>query len=91
VLGSLDVTVTTGSGGELTAATMTCRSRHDVSKITVQILSYNRRAQISAPAPSDVNPLKVSSIRQLFSSTSLATLLLPENFSSLVQGTAQVS
>jgi hypothetical protein len=91
VLGTLDITVTTGSGGEVTGATMTSRSRHDMSKITVQVLSYNKRTQISAPSPSDVNPLKISSIRQLFSTTSFATLLLPENFSSLGQGTAQVS
>jgi hypothetical protein len=91
VLGSLDITVTTGSGGEVTGATMTSRSRHDMSRITVRVLSYNRRTQIAAPAPSDVNPLKVSSLRQLFSGTTLATLLLPENFSSLGQGTAQVS
>ena len=70
---------------------MTARSRHDMSKITVQVLSYNKRTQIVAPAPSDVNPLKVASLRQLFSSTSIATLLLPENFSSLSQGTSQVS
>jgi hypothetical protein len=90
-LGSLDITVTTGSGGEVTGATMTSRTRHDMSKFTVQVLSYNKRTTIAAPPPSDVNPLKVSSLRQLFSSTTLATLLLPENFSSLAQGSAQVS
>jgi hypothetical protein len=91
VLGTLDITVTTGSGGEVTGATMTSRSRHDMSKITVRVLSYNQRTQISAPPSSDVNSLKVSSLGQLFSTTSFATLLLPENFSSLGQGTAQVS
>jgi hypothetical protein len=91
VLGSLTITVTTGSGGEVTGATMTSRSRHDMSKITVQVLSYNKRTSITAPSPSDVNPLEVSSLRQLFSTTSIATLLLPENFSTLLQGTAQVS
>jgi hypothetical protein len=91
VLGSLDVTVTTGSGGEVTGATMTSRSRHDMSKIVVQVLSYNKPTVIDAPSPGDVNSLKVSSFRQLFSSTSIATLLLPENLSSLVQGTSQVS
>ena len=91
VLGSLDISITTGSGGEITGATMTSRSRHDMSKITVQVLSYNKPAHIDAPSPSDVSPLKVSSLRQLFTSTSIATLLLPANFSSLGQGTAQVS
>jgi hypothetical protein len=91
VLGSLYIAVTTGSGGEVTGATMTSRSRHDMSKITVQVLSYNKRTVIAAPAPSDVNPLKVSSFRALFSTTTIATLLLPANFSSLLQGTAQVS
>lgn len=91
VLGSLVITVTTGSGGEVTGATMTSRSRHDMSKITLQVLSYNKPAQIALPSANDINPLKISSLRQLFASTSIATLLLPDNFSSLGQGTAQVS
>jgi hypothetical protein len=91
ILGSLDVTVTTGASGEVTGATMTSRSTHDMSKITVQVLSYNKGTAIVAPASSDVSSLKVGSIRQLFSSASFATLLLPENLSSLGQGTSQVS
>jgi hypothetical protein len=91
VLGSLDITITTGSGGEVTGATMTSRSRHDMSKITLQVLSYNKPTTITAPSASDINAVKVSSIRQLFSSTSIATLLLPDNLASLGQGTAQVS
>lgn len=91
VLGSLDITVTTGSSGEVTGATMTSRSKHDMSKVVVQVLSYNKRTVIDAPSSSDINPLKVSSLGQLFSGTSIATLLLPENLSSLLQGTSQVS
>jgi hypothetical protein len=91
VLGSLDVTVTTGSSGEVTGATMTSRTKHDMSKVVVQVLSYNKRTAITAPSPSDVNPLKVSSLRQLFSTTSIATLWLPENIASLADGTSQVS
>lgn len=91
VLGSIDITVTTGSSGEVTGATMTARSRHDMSAFTVQVLSYNRRAVITAPSTSDISALKVASFRELFASTSIATLLWPENFSSLIQGTAQVS
>jgi len=91
VLGSIDITITTGSGGEVTGATMTCRSRHDMSKITVQVLSYDKPTTIVAPAASDVSSLKVGSLRALFSSASIATLLLPENISSLGQGTSQVS
>jgi hypothetical protein len=91
VLGSLDVTVTTGASGEVTGATMTSRTKHDMSKITVQVLSYNQRTTIVAPASNDVSSLKVGSLRQLFSSASIATLLLPENLSSLGQGTSQVS
>jgi hypothetical protein len=91
VLGSLDITITTGSSGEVTGATMTSRSRHDMSKITVQVLSYDKPARIDAPRASDVNSLKVASIRQLFASTSIATLLLPDNLPSLIQGTAQAS
>ncbi|HUZ40350.1 MAG TPA: hypothetical protein VMU68_03030 [Acidimicrobiales bacterium] len=91
VLGSIDITVTTGSSGEVTGATMTTRSRHDMSTFTVQVLSYNQRAVISAPSTSDISALKVASFQELFASTSIATLLWPANFSSLIQGTAQVS
>jgi hypothetical protein len=91
VLGSLDVTVTTGVSGEVTGATMTARSKHDMSKITLQVLSYNKPTTVVAPAASDVSSLKVGSLRQLFSSTSIATLLLPENIAALGQGTSQVS
>lgn len=91
VLGSLSITVTTGTGGEVTALAMTAQSRHDMSKITVQVLSYNQPAVIAVPSEGDVSSLKVASLGQLFSSNSFATLLLPANFSSLLQGTAQVS
>jgi hypothetical protein len=70
---------------------MICRSRHDMSKITVQVLSYNRPTKIEAPLASDISSLKVGSIRQLFASTTVATLLLPDNLASLIQGTAQAS
>lgn len=90
VLGSLNITVTTGASGEVTGATMTTRSRHDISVITVRVLSYDQRTVIAAPSPSDIGSHKVASLPQLFS-TSLATLLLPANFSALLSGTAQVS
>ena len=91
VLGTLDVTVTTGASGEVTGATMTSHTRHDMSKVTVQVLSYNKRTAIAAPSPSEVNPLKVGSLRQLFSTASFATMLLPANITSLFEGTSQVS
>jgi hypothetical protein len=91
VLGSIDITITTGSSGEVTGATMTARSRHDMSRFSVQVLSYNQPAVIAAPSPGDINALKVASFHELFASTSLATLLWPANFSSLIQGTAQLS
>ncbi|MGB8195986.1 MAG: hypothetical protein WCF25_03160 [Acidimicrobiales bacterium] len=91
VLGSLNVSVTTGESGEVTGASMTARSRHDMSKITVQVLSYNKRTTIVAPASNDVSSLKVGSLRALLSSASIATLLLPDNIASLGQGTSQVS
>jgi len=35
---------------------MTSRSKHDMSRINVQVLSYNKRTEISAPSPREVNP-----------------------------------
>jgi len=91
VLGSLDITVTTGASGEVTGATMIARSRHDMSKVTVQVLAYNKRTDVAAPAPSDINSLPVASFRQLFATTSIATLLLPSNLTSLIEGNSQIS
>jgi hypothetical protein len=91
VVGTLDVAITTGASGEVTGATMTAHTRHDMSKVTVEVLSYNKRTDIAEPSPSDVNPLKVDSLRQLFSATSFATLLLPANITELIEGTSQIS
>jgi hypothetical protein len=91
VLGSLDITVTTGASGEVTGATMIARSKHDMSKVTVQVLAYNKRTVVAAPAPSEINSLPIASFGQLFATTSIATLLLPSNFTSLIEGNSQIS
>jgi hypothetical protein len=91
VLGSLRLSVTEGSKQEFTGGTMIMKSAHALTKVTVQVLSYNQPAKISAPSARNVKTVVGSTLPQLFSSSSITSILIPENFSSLILGTQQVS
>jgi hypothetical protein len=91
VLGSLKLSVTEGSNQEFTGGTMTMKSAHAMTTVTVQVLSYNRPAVISAPPSKDVKSMVGSTLPQLFASSSLTSILIPENFTSLILGSQQVN
>lgn len=91
VLGSLNLSITVGKQDEVVGASMSMRSRHASTKIVMQVLSYNRPVVVTAPSPADVKPVVGSTLPQLFASTEITSLLLPENFTALLQGTQQVS
>ena len=91
VLGSLKLSVTEGSSQEFTGATMTMKSAHASTKVTVQVLSYNQPALIVAPSAKDLKTVVGSTLPQLFSSSSITSILYPENFTSLIFGSQQVS
>jgi hypothetical protein len=91
VLGSLKLSVSEGSNQEFTGATMTMKSAHAMTKVTVQVLSYNKPAVISAPSAKDIKTVVGSTLPQLFSSSSITSILIPENFTSLILGSQQLS
>jgi hypothetical protein len=91
VLGSLKLSVAEGSNQEFTGGTMTMQSAHAMTKVTVQVLSYNQPAVIIAPSPKDVKTVVGSTLPQLFSSSSITSILIPEDFTSLIFGTQQLS
>jgi hypothetical protein len=91
VLGSLKLSVTEGSNQEFTGGTMIMKSAHAMTKVTVQVLSYNQPAKIAAPSAKDVKTVVGSTLPQLFSSSSITSILIPQNFTSLILGTQQVS
>jgi hypothetical protein len=91
VLGSLNLSITEGSQGEFSAGIMTMKSAHAYTKITMQVLSYNQPVRIALPPAHDVKPVVGSTLPQLFASTSITSLLIPDNFTSLLEGTQQLS
>jgi hypothetical protein len=91
VLGSLKLSVTEGSSQEFTGGMMIMKSAHAMTKVTVQVLSYNQPAVITAPSAKDVKTIVGSTLPQLFASSSITSILIPENFASLILGSQQVS
>jgi hypothetical protein len=91
VLGSLKLSVSQGSFQEFTGATLTMKSAHAMTKVTVQVLSYNRPAVIEAPSSKDVKTVVGSTLPQIFASSSITSILIPENFTSLILGSQQLS
>lgn len=90
VLGSLHLSITVGSQDEVSGATMTMKSRQASTKIVVQVLSYNQPAVIDAPPATDVKTVVGSTLPQLFASTSITSLLFPDNLTSLLLGSQQL-
>jgi hypothetical protein len=91
VLGSLKLSISEGSNQEFTGGVMTMQSAHAMTKIIVQVLSYNQPAKIDAPSAKDVKTIVGSTLPQLFSTSSITSILIPENFTSLILGSQQLS
>lgn len=91
VLGSLKLSVSEGASQEFTGGVMTMKSAHASTKVTVQVLSYNQPASIAAPSPSNVKTVVGSTLPQLFKSSSITSILIPEDFTALILGSQTVS
>lgn len=85
VLGTLDWSITTGAQGEVTQSSITITTRHASTKVVARVLSYNKGGPISAPPRSDVRPASRSLVHELLHSAAFATILVPQNFTSLSQ------
>lgn len=81
--GSVEISITVGRQGELTATGFTVTSKTSTATIKVTVLSYNGPAHIVAPPARDVKPVNTSQLNKLFGSTSLGQLLSPQNVASL--------
>ena len=84
-LGSLTWSISVGSQDEVSASTLSMKTRTASTTITAAILSYNQPAHIVAPPMSEVKTIKGSSIGQILSSTAFTTLLFPQNLTSFGQ------
>ncbi len=83
-LATIDLSISVGSQGELTATGLTVTSKRSTASISVTVLSYNRPDRIVPPPAKDVLPVTKSILRKVFgSSTSLPSLLAPQNVAAL--------
>ena len=82
-LGNLVWSITTGSQGEVTSSSVSIMSQHSSTKVSAVVLSYNQPVHVVAPPASTVHPVPSSLLRQIFSSSLLKSIMLPQNLSSL--------
>jgi hypothetical protein len=82
-LATLVWNITTGRQGEVTSSSVIISSKHSTTKISAVVVSYNQPAHIVAPPTSDVHPVPSSLLRQIFSSSLLKSVMLPQNLTSL--------
>jgi hypothetical protein len=86
---TIDVTITVGSQGELTAATVSESSKSSKVVISLNVLSYNQPLDVSVPPTNQVKKVNISILRKLLSGTPFKKLLSPKYLGSL--GKTQIS
>jgi hypothetical protein len=82
-IASIDVSVTTGQTGEVTAAKFTVTSKRSTAWIALTVESYNHPARISAPPASQVVHIDRQRLGRIFSNPSIGSLLSPGAITSL--------
>jgi hypothetical protein len=82
-------TITVGSQGELTAATVSETSKTSTLTASLNVLSYNQPLHVSAPPSSQVKKVNISKLQKLLNETPFKKLFSPKNLGSL--GTTQIS
>jgi hypothetical protein len=82
-VGSLEWSITTGSQGEVTASSLVISSKKSMTEITATVLSYNQPARIEAPPAGQVKSEDAKFLEKLLGSTPIASLLVPQNLTSL--------
>ena len=88
-LGTINWSITVGSQGEVTQSTVNVSTASSSTTVSVQVLSYNAPAHISAPPASDVKTMSPAVLHEFFSSLGSLSFVLPSNITSL--GQAQLS
>jgi hypothetical protein len=85
---TVKITITVGSQGELTAATVSETSRSSTLVLDLNVLSYNQPVHVLAPTAKDVKRVNVSQLLKLLKATPLKSVL-SKNFG--IIGKTQVS
>ncbi|MGC1420612.1 MAG: hypothetical protein WA786_10910 [Acidimicrobiales bacterium] len=80
---SIDASITVGSQGELTAASVSETSNSSTLTLSLNVLSYNQPVQVTAPPAGQVKQVKISLLKGLLNATPLKGLALPNIFGSL--------
>lgn len=81
-LGTLVWSITTGTQGEVTSSSATVSSNFSTTKISAVVVSYNQPAHIVAPPASEVHRVSKALLRQIFTSSLLKSIMLPQNLTS---------
>lgn len=82
---TVHLTLTVGSGRELTGFSLSLTSPTSSRSIAVTVLSYNQPVSIHAPAPRDVRRVTLTQLQRLLGSTPLGGVLSLKNLSGLGQ------
>jgi hypothetical protein len=85
VLGSIRLSITVGSQGELTQTSVIEKTKHSTIRLSVTVLSYNQPVTVAVPSAKNTEPLSRSGFAKLLGSVNFATLLIPSGLSSLSQ------
>jgi hypothetical protein len=72
---TVNVSITVGSQGELTAATVSETSKRSTLVLDLNVLSYNQPVHVLAPAAKDVKPVDISQLLKLLKGTPFKSLL----------------
>jgi hypothetical protein len=86
-LGYLRWTITVGSEGEVEASTVSEKTRHATTTLSVTVLSYNQPTRIDVPPAASTQPLSSSMLAKLLKSVNFSSVLIPSGVRSLGQST----
>lgn len=71
---TIKVSLTVGSQGELSAASVSETSKRSTLTLDLTVLSYNQPVHVLSPAANDVKPVDISQLLKLFKGTPLKSL-----------------
>jgi hypothetical protein len=80
---TVDVSITVGSQGELSAATVSESSKSSTLIASLNVVSYNHSVHVSAPPSREVKAVNLSQIEKLLAQSPFKDLLSPQNLGSL--------
>ncbi len=82
-IATVNISITVGSQGELSAATVSETSKSSTLTLNLNVLSYNQPVHVTAPAANEVKAVNISSLLKLLNATPLRSLLSIKNLGNL--------